>query len=297
MLPHAEHPHREWPYRRPIAMRYGIAVLIVLVAFSMRHLVYGDLNNRLAFTFFVPAAIVAVWYGGLGPGMLATIFGLVMGAFFFLPPRDTLWSVSSMEVRGISIYAGTTVLCVVLCENLHHWVRRLEHALELERRHHDAESQPLAHGMAAAAEAITHRGRLSGRTLAARYGVAVGVVIVAFALRYWTFPAGDHRLPFIFFTPAAIIATWYGGMGPGLLAAAGGLMLGDYFFLSEHEAMGPVRETERLAIGLYAVATTLCVMLFEYLHNRIRRLEHALEHARQHHKPHTEIPAESALSH
>lgn len=42
-----------------------------------------------------------------------------------------------------------------------------------------------------------------------------------------------------------------------------------------------------MAIGLYAVTTTLCVMLFENLHNRIRRLEHALEHARHlhHHHP------------
>ena len=42
-----------------------------------------------------------------------------------------------------------------------------------------------------------------------------------------------------------------------------------------------------MAIGLYAVTTTLCVMLFENLHNRIRRLEHALGHARHlhHHHP------------
>jgi len=47
--------------------------------------------------------------------------------------------------------------------------------------------------------------------------------------------------------------------------------------------MGAVRETERLSIGLYAVITTLCVMLFENLHDRIRRLEHAFDHARHRH--------------
>lgn len=127
----------------------------------------------------------------------------------------------------------------------------------------------------------------------ARYGVAAFAVLVAFALRYWIFGTADHHFPFIFFVPAAMVAAWYGGMGPGLLATATGLMLGDYFFLHEHEALGPVRENERLAIGLYAVTTTLCVMLFEHLHTRIRRLEHALERARHLNQKlhHTEAPA------
>ena len=136
------------------------------------------------------------------------------------------------------------------------------------------------------------------RSFAARYGVAVGMVILAFALRYWIFGALEHRFPFIFFVPAAMIAAWYGGMAPGLLATIAGLMLGDYFFLSDHEALGPVRDIERLAIGLYAVTTTLCVMLFENLHNRIRRLEHALDRARHHHHmTHPDIPADPASLH
>jgi hypothetical protein len=68
------------------------------------------------------------------------------------------------------------------------------------------------------------------------------------------------------------------------LATAAGLLLGDYFFLADHQALGPVGEAERMAIGMYAVTTTLCVMLFEHLHNRIRRLEHALTHALHRHQ-------------
>jgi len=135
------------------------------------------------------------------------------------------------------------------------------------------------------------------RPLAARYGVAVGMVVLAFALRYWIFGTQDHRFPFIFFVPAAMVAAWYGGMGSGLLATAAGIMLGDYFFLSEHEALGVVRENERLAIGLYAVTTTLCVMLFENLHNHIRRLGHALDRARHPHHKLPDIAADSTPSH
>ncbi len=128
------------------------------------------------------------------------------------------------------------------------------------------------------------------RSVVRRFGVALAAVAVAFALRYALDENLQNRLPFIFFVPAAMIAAWYGGMAPGLLATAAGLMLGDYFFLSAHEAMGPVRETERVSIGLYAVSTVLCVMLFENLHNRIRRLEHALERARHLHHHHSSPP-------
>jgi K+-sensing histidine kinase KdpD len=143
-----------------------------------------------------------------------------------------------------------------------------------------------------------HRNWPFRRSRAARYGVAIVLVLLAFALRYWIFGTQDHRFPFIFFVPAAMVAAWYGGMAPGLLATAAGLMLGDYFFLSDHEALGLVREGERIAIGLYAVTTTLCVMLFENLHNHIRRLEHALEHAlHHHHKPHPAVPSDPASPH
>ena len=114
-----------------------------------------------------------------------------------------------------------------------------------------------------------------------RRGLTAFVVEAVFQRDFGT---DDHRFPFIFFVPAAMIAAWYGGMAPGLVATVGGLLLGDYFFLSSHEALGAVREGERMGIGLYAVTTTLCVMLFENLHNRIRRLEHALERARHHHQ-------------
>jgi hypothetical protein len=63
--------------------------------------------------------------------------------------------------------------------------------------------------------------------------------------------------------------------------------------------MGAVLENERIGIGLYSLTTTLCVMLFENLHNRIRRLEHALERAQHHHRPRADSandPA-SAFSH
>ncbi len=136
----ADHLHGGWPFRRSAAQRYGVAVLAVTVAFALRYAVYGDLQNRIVFTFFVPAALVAAWYGGLGPGILATVLGLLLGDFFFLPPRLALWPLDTAGIRGITVFTVTTSVCVALCENLHRYIRRLEHALEQAR--HQPHSTP-----------------------------------------------------------------------------------------------------------------------------------------------------------
>lgn len=96
-------------------------------------------------------------------------------------------------------------------------------------------------------------------------------------LRWALFGHLDNRLPFAFFLPAAMVAAWYGGMGPGMLAAVAGLLLGDFFFLPPHNAFGPMGDAERTAITVYAITSMLAVMLIESLHRRIRRLERALK--------------------
>ncbi len=303
-LASAQHDHHVWPYRRSVAMRYGIAVLAVLIAFAIRYAIYGDLQNRLVFVFFVPAAMVAVWYGGIGPGILATVLGLLLGDYFFMMSRKALWPLGNRESMAVGAYTVTTLLCVSLCERLHERIRQFELALDDERHgpraDHCAPAQDFAVYLTRYyAQAAHHLYEYPSwpyrRSCATRYGMALGVVAVAFVLRYWLFGTQDPRFSFLFFVPAAMAAVYYGGILPGLLAAMAGLMLGDYFFLSDHEALGAVREAERLQIGMYAVTTTLCVMLFENLHERIRRLEHAFDRARHHHLPHaaTSAPAGS----
>jgi K+-sensing histidine kinase KdpD len=298
---HAAAPaHHEWPYRRSAARRYAVAVVAIAVAFSIRYLIYGDLQNRLVFTFFVPAAMIAVWYGGVGPGILATVLGLLLGDYFFMLSRKALWPLGNRESLALGVYSVTTLLCVALCERLHSRIRNFERALEHERHHHGelpAEARGfadyLAHYYALATNhSYSYPSWPYRRPFVTRYGVAIGITVLAFVARYWLFGTQDLRFPFLFFVPAAMVAVWYGGILPGLLATALGLMLGDYFFLSEHEAMGVVREYERIQIGLFAVTTTLCVMLLENLHERIRRLEHAFDHARHHHhSPHANAVA------
>ena len=110
-----------------------------------------------------------------------------------------------------------------------------------------------------------------------RYAVAIAAVAAAFVIRYGIYGTLDYRLPFSFFTSATLVAAWYGGLGPGLLAAVAGLLLGDLFFLPprlEGEAYG---EVVRTGIGIYAMNAALIVVLFALLHTRLRDLEDKLK--------------------
>ena len=118
---------------------------------------------------------------------------------------------------------------------------------------------------------------LAAPTPYTRYGVAVVLVLIALALRWAIFGHLDTRLPFSFFLVAVMVAAWYGGLGPGMLAAAAGLLLGDYFFLPQHGAYAALGDAERTAITVYAINATLIVVLMENLHARVRRLRWELK--------------------
>jgi len=62
------------------------------------------------------------------------------------------------------------------------------------------------------------------------YGVAIAAVAVALAIKYLFDELGaDH--PFVLLPAAVIVATWYGGRGPGLFAAVIAAVGADILFL------------------------------------------------------------------
>ena len=52
--------------------RYGYAILLVMVAWSLREVLSPVLPSETRFLYFVPSVLIAAWIGGLGPGLFAT---------------------------------------------------------------------------------------------------------------------------------------------------------------------------------------------------------------------------------
>jgi signal transduction histidine kinase/CheY-like chemotaxis protein len=82
-----------------------------------------------------------------------------------------------------------------------------------------------------------------------RYFVSVAATAVAFAARFLLKSSLGNVAPLLMFTLSVMVSAWYGGLGPGLLATALSLLLGDYFFIAESVAER-IEEVLFLGIGI-----------------------------------------------
>ena len=88
-----------------------------------------------------------------------------------------------------------------------------------------------------------------------RYGVALGAVALALAIKYVFEGLGaDH--PFILLPAAVIVSAWYGGRGPGLLAAVISAIGADVLFLPP-AGLGVLRDDIFPLVALLAEAVLI----------------------------------------
>jgi signal transduction histidine kinase len=112
-----------------------------------------------------------------------------------------------------------------------------------------------------------------------RYGLAIICLAAAFCLRLSLTPLIGGQSPFMVFAPAALVAARFGGLGPGLLALAGGLVLGDYFFTLPLHSWGPYGPAEITLILTYTITTLVGVILFHVLQRSRREVQEAAQRA------------------
>jgi PAS domain S-box-containing protein len=105
-----------------------------------------------------------------------------------------------------------------------------------------------------------------------RYFVALAAIGVAIALRQLLDPWLREQVPFITVFGAVIVAAWFGGVGPALLAAAAGYLASYYFFIDEFGF------AELIA---YAISTSLIAALGGAMHAARRRVETSEERFRK----------------
>jgi PAS domain S-box-containing protein len=118
-------------------------------------------------------------------------------------------------------------------------------------------------------------------SLLLRYGVAVLAVGVAFLIKLLLDPLMVQGTPFLLIFGAIMISAWYGGLGPGLLAALTGGLAADYFFLPSTGSLSGF-SLETVPLLVFLVEGTLVCLLVEALRAARARAEgSALEAERQ----------------
>ena len=166
-------PARAWP------ARYGLAVVAVALASALTWLIWGWIKPQVSPLFFV-ALLVASWYGGLGPGLLATALSAFVSIYAFSDPVYSV-AVDAEDFLRVGVFVIVSVAVSALADGR----RRAEEALRVahanleqrvvERtrelaRVNEALTREIAEKQAAQAQLIEHQARL--RDLASEVVIA-----------------------------------------------------------------------------------------------------------------------------
>lgn len=92
------------PHLLRSSLRYAVAVPAVTLALVLRLLVAPLLPVEAPFLLFFAAVLVSGWYGGLGPGLLATLLSALLCNYFFLPPYSEMAITNPGQATLIGIF-------------------------------------------------------------------------------------------------------------------------------------------------------------------------------------------------
>jgi PAS domain S-box-containing protein len=76
------------------------------------------LGDRTPFVLITPAIMTVAWYGGLGPGLLATVLGTLEAAYLFFEPRFSFRINDPTEVLALAVFGFLGTAISLLCERL-----------------------------------------------------------------------------------------------------------------------------------------------------------------------------------
>ncbi len=95
--------------------------LVVSVQLGLAHW----LADRAPLLPFVMAVMTAAWYGGMRPGLVATLLGALLGDYFFMEPQGFGIGATNDTVQLV-MFVAVGVLVSGLCEALHRARRRAQ---------------------------------------------------------------------------------------------------------------------------------------------------------------------------
>src|ERR1700681_3635629 len=108
--------------RSPL-FRYGIAVGVTGLSLLLRWPLWPILGNQTPHMTFFPAVMISAYYGGFGPGLLAT-FSSALAAHYFL--GDTRFQIGSVQgAMSLTLFLLVGTVISGLTESLHRMRRRI----------------------------------------------------------------------------------------------------------------------------------------------------------------------------
>ncbi len=114
--------------QRPWWLAYLIAIVAVLGVTLLRLVLKhtGIIGAGVPFLLFFPAVMVAAWYGGFWPAVLATALSSAVAAYFFSPPTQVVPITSADQISRFVLFVLVNLTIAALAESMHRARRRAE---------------------------------------------------------------------------------------------------------------------------------------------------------------------------
>lgn len=102
----------------PWYVRYGTAVIALVVATALRYLLDPALGDRAPYGMYLIAVIIVAWQAGFGPAVLTIFGGTLLGRHLFDPPRGTFWFVTETSEVAFLMSLTIGIVTILFCESL-----------------------------------------------------------------------------------------------------------------------------------------------------------------------------------
>ena len=161
---------------RSLTARYGIAVLLSILALVFAW-VFRPVFGTEAYAMFYLAVIVAAWYGGLGPGILAGLVGLAANVVLAVPPFGAGLDID--DWLRVAIYMSVAFLIALVTDQLERANAALGVALT-EQRQQEATTRAVVDGVVEGLVLVSledHRLLRVNRQFEELFGIAASQVI------------------------------------------------------------------------------------------------------------------------
>src|SRR4051794_14284838 len=113
----------EKPQNRRIA--FALAVIAPALSLLIRWPLWPVLEDAVPHMTFFPAVMVAAYFGGFWPGLLATVLSAGAANWFITQPYSTFPFRTVNDVAAVILFVLVGAIISALCESLHQARRRL----------------------------------------------------------------------------------------------------------------------------------------------------------------------------
>jgi K+-sensing histidine kinase KdpD len=116
------------------------------------------------------------------------------------------------------------------------------------------------------------------------YLAAIAITLAAFGLRYLLHPHLAPQVPFQVFVVTSLLVEYLLGLGPALLSASLGLLLGVHFFIEPYGFSDGISRSDVIVTVNYAFVTLFAIGFVEYLQRTLYSNQMLLKVSQSRHK-------------